>query len=167
MHGKMFVLDSIYAGIDESHLYARLDFASQLPEGLTAAMLHIALRTEEEPGDPEKPAGGLSGWTTAGGFQLEATVDHGALSGWELRKDDSGIVLASARDPQGVEVALGKVLEMKLPMALLGAEEGDSFNLRFVLYRGRLPVDALPEEGSLEIQVAPEDVLAELSYGAQ
>ena len=152
MHGKLFVLESIYAGIDESHLYARLDFASQLPEGVTAAMLQVALRTGE---------------STAGGFQLEAAVEHGALSGWELRKDDSGIVLASARDPQGIEVALGKVLELKLPMALLGAEQGDSFNLRFVLYRGRLPVDALPEEGSLEIQVVPEDVLAELAYGAQ
>ena len=153
MHGKLFVLESIYAGIDEAHLYARLDFASQLPEGTTAAPLHLALRTGEQ---------------TAAGYQLEAAIGHdGALSGWELRKDDSGIVLASARDPQDIELALGKVLELKLPMSLLGADKGDSFNLRFVLYRGRLPIDSLPEEGSLEIQVAPEDVLAELSYGAQ
>ncbi len=152
MHGKLFVLDSIHAGIDESHLYARLDFASQLPEGLTAAALHLALRTGEQ---------------TAGGFQLEAAIDNGALKSWELRRDDSGLQVASDRDPQGAEMALGKVLALKLPMELLGAVEGDSFNLRFVLYRGRLPVDALPEEGSLEIQVAPEDVLAELSYGAQ
>ena len=152
MHGKLFVLDSIHAGIDDSHLYARLDFASRLPEGVTAATLHLALRTGEQ---------------TAGNFQLEAAVEHGALSGWELRKDVSGIVLASHRDPQGAELAMGKVLELKLPMALLGAEVGDSFNLRFVLYRERLPLDALPEEGSLEIQVAPEEELAELSYGAQ
>ena len=152
MHGKLFVLDSIHSGIDEAHLYARLDFASQLPEGVTAATLHLALRNGE---------------STAGGFQLEAAIENGAPKGWELRKDDSGLVLASDRDPQGVELALGKVLELKLPMELLGAEEGDSFNLRFVLYRGRLPMDALPEEGSLEIQIAPEDVLAELAYGAQ
>src|SRR6266536_2311233 len=137
MHGKLFVLDSIHAGIDESHLYARLDFASQLPEGVTAATLHLALRTGEQ---------------TAGGFQLEAAIDNGALKSWELRRDDSGLQVASDRDPQGAELAL------KLPMELLGAVEGDSFNLRFVLYRGRLPVDSLPEEGSLEIQVAPEDV---------
>jgi hypothetical protein len=36
-----------------------------------------------------------------------------------------------------------------------------------VLYRGRLPIDALPQEGSLEIQIAPEDVLAEIAYEAQ
>ncbi len=52
-------------------------------------------------------------------------------------------------------------------MELLGAEEGNTFNLRFVLYRDRLPVDALPQEGSLEIQVAPEDVLIEMAYESQ
>ena len=52
-------------------------------------------------------------------------------------------------------------------MALLEAEEGFTFNLRFVVYRDRLPVDALPQEGSLEVQVAPEDVLAEIAYESQ
>jgi hypothetical protein len=40
-------------------------------------------------------------------------------------------------------------------------------NLRFVLYRDGLPVDALPQEGSLELAVAPEDVLSEIAYDAQ
>jgi alpha-amylase/alpha-mannosidase (GH57 family) len=152
MHGKLFVLESIYAGIDESHLYARLDFASQLPEGVTTATLHLAL---------------LTGELLQACFRLDAFVQQGALSGWELRKEGSDPVLASDSQPEGAALALSKVLELKLPMLLLGAQEGDSFNLRFVLYRGSLPVDALPAEGSFEIQVAPENVLAELAYGAQ
>ena len=32
MHGKLFVLESIYAGIDEANLYVRLDFAAKLPD---------------------------------------------------------------------------------------------------------------------------------------
>ena len=52
-------------------------------------------------------------------------------------------------------------------MALLGAEQGHTFNLRFVLYRDHMPIDALPQEGSLEIQVAPEDVLIEIAYQSQ
>ncbi len=48
MHGKLFVLEAIYAGIDEAHLYARLDFAAQLPEGDTMATLHLALRDGEQ-----------------------------------------------------------------------------------------------------------------------
>ena len=70
-------------------------------------------------------------------------------------------------NPKEVEVALGKILEVKLPMALLGAEQGHTFNLRFVLYRDHMPIDALPQEGSLEIQVAPEEVLVEIAYQSQ
>jgi alpha-amylase/alpha-mannosidase (GH57 family) len=151
MHGKLFVLEAIYAGIDEAHLYARLDFAAQLPEGVTA-MLHLALRDSEQ---------------AVANFRLEAVVAQGALCGWTMVRDGVPGALASAREPRGVVVALGKVLELKLPMKLLGAEEGDTFNLRFVLYRERMPVDALPQEGSLEIQVAPEEVLIELAYNAE
>ncbi len=32
MHGKQFLLDSVYAGIDSSCLYGRLDFAGKVPE---------------------------------------------------------------------------------------------------------------------------------------
>src|SRR5256885_16717028 len=33
MHGKQFLLDSVYAGIDESNVYGRLDFADgKVPE---------------------------------------------------------------------------------------------------------------------------------------
>jgi hypothetical protein len=152
MHGKLFVLDAIYAGIDEAHLYARLDFAAQLPESVTMATLHLALRDGE---------------LAVSNFRLEAEVAQGALSGWKLVQDGTRAALATMRQPKGAEVALGKVLALKLPMDLLGAEEGNTFNLRFVLYRDRLPVDALPQEGSLEIQVAPEDVLIEMAYESQ
>jgi alpha-amylase/alpha-mannosidase (GH57 family) len=152
MHGKLFVLEAIHAGIDEAHLYARLDFAAQLPESVTMATLHLALRDGE---------------LAVSNFRLEAEVAQGALSGWKLVQDGSRATLASMGQPKGTEVALGKVLALKLPMELLGAEEGNTFNLRFVLYRDRLPVDALPQEGSLEIQVAPEDVLIEMAYESQ
>jgi alpha-amylase/alpha-mannosidase (GH57 family) len=150
MHGQLFVLDAVYAGIDEEHLYARLDFAANLPDGSTTASLHLALR---------------DGGQTIANFRLDMELATGQLSGWKLRNGKS--VVASMSRPSGIEVALGKILEMKLPMALLGAEQGHTFNLRFALYRDRLPIDALPQEGSLEIQVAPEDVLAEIAYEAQ
>jgi len=150
MHGKLFILESIQAGIDEKHLYARLDFAGQLPEGDTMATLHLALR------DGEK---------SIGSFRLDAILAQDRLTVWDLRED--GKALASANHPNSVEIAFGKILAIKVPLALLHASEGNTFNLRFVLYRGRVPLDALPQEGSLEIQVAPEDVLAEIAYESQ
>ncbi len=150
MHGKLFVLEAVHAGIDEEHLYARLDFAAKLPTGDTTAALHLALRDGEQ---------------TIATHRLDVELASDQLTGWKLRNGKA--MVASQSRPLGIEIALGKVLEMKVPMALVGAEQGHTFNLRFVLYRNRLPIDALPQEGSLEIQVAPEDVLVEIAYQAQ
>jgi len=100
-------------------------------------------------------------------LRLDAEVSEGKLVGWKLCKESQDAAIASDGQPRGASVALGKILEVKLPMALLGAEEGFTLYLRFVLYRDRLPLDALPQEGSLEVSVAPEDVLSEIAYDAQ
>ncbi len=151
MHGKLFVLESIYAGIDEAHLYARLDFLAKLPEDDTMATLHVALRDGEQ---------------AIGSFRLDVELAQETIAGWKL-SNESGATLASDNETNGVEIGFGKILAVKLPMALVGAHEGDTFNLRFVLYRDGLPIDALPQEGSLEIKIAPEDVLAEIAYESQ
>jgi alpha-amylase/alpha-mannosidase (GH57 family) len=151
MHGKLFVLEAIYAGIDEESLYARLDFAAKLPEGDTTATLHLSLRDDEQ---------------TIATYRLEVELAQGRLTDWKLY-DSGKSEIASNCNPNGVEVALGKVLEIKIPMAFVAAKQGLTFNLRFVLYRDRLPIDALPQEGSLEIQVASEDVLIEIAYESQ
>jgi alpha-amylase/alpha-mannosidase (GH57 family) len=152
MHGKTFALESIYAGIDETNLFARLDFAAQLPKEETTLTLHLGLR---------------DGATAVANLRLDATVVEGTLRGWKLRKSGKNGPMANESQRRGVEVALGNILEMKVPRALLGAQEGFTLNLRFVLYRDGLPVDALPQEGSLELAVAPEDVLNEIAYEAQ
>ena len=151
MHGKLFVLEAIHAGIDAENLYARLDFAANLPPGEITATLHVAL---------------LGGQETLGHFRLDCQIQNGVLQSWKLGNGGRG-VLAGPEKPNGVEVALGKILAARLPMKLLGAKDGHTFNLRFVLYRDRLPIDALPQEGSLEVQVAPEDVLVEIAYESQ
>ena len=151
MHGRLYLLDALHAGIDEHNLYARLDFASALPKADLLATLHMALRRGEQ---------------TQANLQLEMTIGQGSITSWELRNGVRA-PLATNLAPNGVEAAHGRVLEVKIPMALLGATTGDAFNLRFVLYRDHLPMDALPQEGSLEIQVVPEDVLVELAYEAK
>jgi alpha-amylase/alpha-mannosidase (GH57 family) len=152
MHGRLFLLEAIYAGIDEKNLYARLDFAAQLPEGDATVALHLSLR------DGAKEVSNL---------RLNIEVRQGALDGWQLLKAGEDTAMACQSQPRGAAVALGRILELKLPIALLGAKEGYTFNLRFVFYRDRLPVDALPQEGSLQILVAAEDVLIGMAYESQ
>ena len=74
-------------------------------------------------------------------------------------------VLATQEKLAGVEVALATIFEFKLPLSLLQTREGDMVNLRFTLWQQGLPVDALPAEGSIRLQIVPEDVLAGNIFG--
>jgi hypothetical protein len=47
---------------------------------------------------------------------------------------------------------------------LLGASEGSLLGVRFTLWRDRLPLDALPREGFIELRVLPENELSALPY---
>jgi hypothetical protein len=73
----------------------------------------------------------------------------------------SGTVLASAGEPSGAEAALARILEFKLPLAMLRATEGQTINLRFTLWRQGLPLDALPVDGSMDLEIVSEEKLAD------
>jgi hypothetical protein len=47
---------------------------------------------------------------------------------------------------------------------LLGASPGSTLRIRFSLWRDGLPLDALPQEGSIEIRVVPENEMSALPY---
>jgi len=64
----------------------------------------------------------------------------------------------------GVEVAIARIFELRIPFALLGAKDGDRLRVRFSAWRDRLPIDALPLEGSINLDVVPEEALVENSY---
>jgi hypothetical protein len=145
MHGKQFLLDSVYAGVDEENLYGRLDFAS-LPEG------DFELRVTVE-------ANGADGTQTA--LTLEVAVANKAIALWMLRRTDDASVLAAMNGPlaDGLAVALRRNFTFKMPLAQLNAVSGTNLRLRFALWRDRLPLDALPVEGWMDLVVAPEEEL--------
>ncbi len=183
MHGRQNFFESAYAGIDETNLYARMDFAGELPEGELRLALHCGTR-------PAKPTPAM----TPGEVRLSSTKAQPAqtnehvlrfeirildrkLKSWSVidenpaqkprrtqpssRKVASGeLELASPLNPSGVKTALARILELKLPLAMLGAKQGQKINLRFTLWRQGLPLDALPADGSMELEVAPEEQLA-------
>jgi hypothetical protein len=59
---------------------------------------------------------------------------------------------------------LESIFEAQIPLRLLGAKHGAELRVRFSLWRDRLPLDALPQEGSIELRVLPEEELAALPY---
>ena len=167
MHGKSFLLDAIYAGIDEDFLYGRLDFIGGIPqEGFE---LIVTCDRVAPAGDAAASAPGgtrkLVTDSAPASFRLELQVEDRAIKSWRLRPADSETDIAGSDVPYNntVRATLYKNFEFQIPLALLGAGFGQTLRLRFSLWRDHLPVDALPVEGTMELPVTSED---EMSAGA-
>jgi len=169
MHGKQFLLDSVYAGIDSTHLYGRLDFKDKVPEANFDLVVNVESRASGEP----LPRRAL---------RVEASVHERRLKEWKIENGGEGKALASSFYPdEGVKLALLRNFEFKLPLAWLlaiptsapSSPEGragaktipatSKIRLRFSLWENRLPVDSLPMEGWIELQVVSE---GDLLFGA-
>jgi len=167
MHGKQFLLDSVYAGIDKAFLYGRLDFAGAVPEKEYDLVVNLESWAKAE----SQPRRAL---------RLEAKVESGKLKEWKIEGGDE---TSPANPAEAAKLALGRNFEFRLPLGWLLAGVGSAvggetaverkagtatvtptsrIRLRFSLWHGGLPMDALPLEGWIELQLASE---AELMAG--
>ena len=167
MHGKQFLLDSVYAGIDATNLYGRLDFSGKVPEEDFEIVVNVESWAAGEP----RPRRIL---------RLDASATLSGLKEWKIENGSAERVLDSSSQPEeAVKVALRRNFEFKLPLAWLLATPGNvqvgerkpavagsaatsKLRLRFSLWQNRLPVDSLPLEGWIELQVVSE---GELLFG--
>ncbi len=150
MHGKLFLLDTGYAGIDDHNLYSRLDFM-ETPTEWAAAGTQLVMTVESLPADSN----------TGRSHRLEADISGGELHGWKFGEECQQ---TSAPSESGIHVRIESIFECQIPLALLGALPGSTLRIRFSLWRDRLPLDALPQEGSIEIRVVAESDLSAFVY---
>jgi alpha-amylase/alpha-mannosidase (GH57 family) len=146
MHGKLFLLDTGYAGIDEKNLYCRVDFIDEPAEWATGdTRLVVTIETVGPDGNGNQSV------------RLEADISQGTLHGWKLGENGQ---------PQeaGFQVGIESIFECQTPLQRLNAALGSRLRVRFSLWRDGLPLDALPQEGAIEVQVAPESALSALPY---
>jgi alpha-amylase/alpha-mannosidase (GH57 family) len=150
MHGRVFLLESIYAGIDESNVYGRIDFADN-PEGSFEVVVN------------------LESWADASNRARRALR-------FKVEIDDAKIVRVKLAD--GLEeldtlqigVAMGGTFEFRLPLAMLYAVppkagsadpiSATKLRLRFSVWQNGLPLDALPVEGWMELLLLAEEEMA-------
>jgi alpha-amylase/alpha-mannosidase (GH57 family) len=131
MHGKKFLVNELHFGSDGANFYLRIDF---------------------HPGhEQELPAMGA---------RLTLQPFDGGPSSYVLLSFSSGAVCASevklAVDPPGgaasaVECAFGRVLEGRIALDSLGVVKGRGLRFQFSLWQGGLPMDAIPQQGWLEM----------------
>ena len=165
MHGKQFLLDSVYAGIDATNLYGRLDFSGKPP----AEDFEIVVNVESWASGEPRPRRTL---------RVSAAAQAGKLKEWKIENGSAERGLASSAQPdEHVKVALLRNFEFKVPLIWLLATPNTAptperktavaatskLRLRFSLWQNRLPVDSLPLEGWIELQVVSE---GELLFGA-
>jgi len=159
MHGKRFLVDSVYAGIDERYIYGRLDFAGKPPEGI----FELVVNLESWAAEPQRPSRAL---------RLDVQMDAGKLKSWQLSQSSEQILASSERSVDGVKAAFARTFEFGVPLAMLATPVASStapavasrLRLRFSLWQNRLPVDALPLEGWIELQLLSEEDLAALAF---
>ena len=172
MHGKQFLLDSVYAGIDSTFVYGRLDFAGAVPE----MEFDLVVNLESWANGEARPRRAL---------RLDAKVQDRKLTGWKvdgLEESSPGSSLAATQGEEVAKAALIRNFEFRLPLRWLLAAPGSAaahppvdgppaaaaiaptsrLRLRFSLWQNRLPVDALPVEGWIDLHLVSE---AELGLG--
>jgi alpha-amylase/alpha-mannosidase (GH57 family) len=169
MHGKQFLLDSVYAGIDATSLYGRLDFAGKVPVEDFEIVVNVESWASGEP----RPRRTL---------RVDTSASAARIKDWRVENGVAERVLASTAQPdEHVRIALSRNFEFKVPLNWLlavpaaGSEKTaekkpgapvaptSKLRLRFSLWQNRLPVDSLPLEGWIELQVVSE---GELLFGA-
>src|SRR5579863_245276 len=82
MHGKQFLLDAVYAGIDGTHLYGRLDFKGNVPEADFEIVVNVESWATAEP----RPRRTL---------RVDASAHEQKLRDWKIEDGGEARVLAS------------------------------------------------------------------------
>ena len=172
MHGKQFLLDSVYAGIDANFIYGRVDFAGSVPEIEFDLVVNLESWANNE-ARPRKAA------------RINARVAERKINDWKVEGGEESEILQSNHSATGTDktaetpkLALFRNFEFRLPLSWLLAKppsgnnsgrsgaaavpSANTLKLRFSLWMNGLPTDALPLEGWIELELVSE---AELISG--
>jgi alpha-amylase/alpha-mannosidase (GH57 family) len=175
MHGKTFLLDAVYAGIDDMNVYGRLDFVEKLPDSDFELVVNVESWARSEP-------------RARASLRLEAIVKQRKISSWQLSSGPNEYAVAASSSASetahitapasssvpAAKVALIRNFEFRAPLSALQitkpavpispyikdqAAPPNKIKLRFSLWQNRLPVDALPLEGWIDLDVVSDEEL--------
>src|SRR5438105_14519564 len=101
MHGKEFLLNSVYAGIDEKNVYGRLDFAdSRVPETDFDLVVNLESWAADSPEhDVSRPRRAL---------RLDVSVQNGQIRDRKVTFDENQILATSQESNSVATLALAR-----------------------------------------------------------
>jgi alpha-amylase/alpha-mannosidase (GH57 family) len=133
MHGQRHLIRALHYGCDEANLYLRVDFEEQALAELNGAAARVRAETVGEASSAS-----------------DVTI---RLGGKAPEVAEARLAAPQAAAP-GVEAAMEDVLEIAIPLAALGVAEGQSLRFQLSVWKDGLPVDALPQQGRIEMSTA-------------
>ncbi len=151
MHGKQFLLDAVYAGLNADSVSGRLDFHHGIPGDAYRLVVNLEVSRGDRKVAPQS-------------YRLTVDAEAREVRGWTLCTGEESTPLATfssgdGSSDSGIEVALEEIFEMRVPFSLIGAEHGSRIRLRFSIWREHLPVDSLPLEGWIDLYAVAEEEL--------
>jgi alpha-amylase/alpha-mannosidase (GH57 family) len=161
MHGRVFFLQQFQYGLDDAYFYLRVDVVPEAFAELQECEFVVTLRSHTE-------------------LRITVQVAQGALAGCSAQLDRKPLAVAAGQGPrqfepapveagqpavagrhpepaeQHVVAAFDRILELRIARELLSAWPAGRLLAGVSLWRGGLPVDALPASGPVELPQALE-----------
>jgi alpha-amylase/alpha-mannosidase (GH57 family) len=134
MHGRSRLLRQLRYGFDDEHVYLRVDPFEGVLASLRDAEFRLTLRGEEE-------------------FRIRIHVEEGKLAGYIGEAKE----ICLLGPDEMLVAAFDRILEVSVARSLLHLQESNTLFLSVALWEGGLPVDLLPVEGWLEVQLGAEN----------
>jgi alpha-amylase/alpha-mannosidase (GH57 family) len=131
MHGKKFVIREVLYGSDGGNFFVRMDFHAGYQEDRAGMEARLTLQSLKDSNTSH------------------VTVDF----------TDGGRLVETLNPP--AEAALRRVLEVRIPLAAVAVEKGGGLRFQLSLWQGGLPIDAVPQQGWIEMMTTDPVEMAE------
>jgi len=136
MHGVSQLLDTLYYGYSDTALYLRLDFGQAFLKQHPQFEVRVSV-------DGESRA------------RLHALVADASVRGVEFWKRGEPLLVPLGTGDH-VQVAFGRVLELRLDYSLLGLHPHEQVRLQVSIWANELPLQVIPQEGWLTLELTEE-----------
>jgi alpha-amylase/alpha-mannosidase (GH57 family) len=134
MHGNAVPVSEVQFGTDGRNFYLRIDFRGGLELGTVEARINLQpLEIHHAPVS-----------------RVSISLSHGGASVSEVHLSGPGTV----------ESACGRVLEVSVPLEAVGVAQGRGLRFQCSLWESGLPIEAVPQQGWLELKTTDPALLA-------
>jgi len=133
MHGRASLLHELHYGFSDDWLYVRVDLIPEAQANLREGVIRVSVRAAQE-------------------VRVILPIREGKLG--ELQVEVNEACLLGAR--QYVRAAYGQILELAIAKTLIETAGHNSLRLGTSLWEGGLPVDMLPADGFLDVQLGAD-----------